>query len=327
MAAQPVLVDCDTGIDDAIALLYLLSSEQADVRAITTVFGNISAATAATNCLRILELVGRPDIPVALGAEVPILGYTPKLAPYVHGDDGLGNTGLPQPKGSVVPESAAQTIVDAAHASPGELHIIATGPLTNLATALALDPGLVDLVAHVTIMGGAAEVPGNETAAGEANILHDPEGAQRVLDAGWSTTLVPLDVTMKELITEAHRTRLAAAGNPIADLVAAITDFYFDFFALDSFTERCSPVHDALAAAIALGDVVPLLAPVVPVVVDCSSGPSRGLTLCDTRGRYRGFPPVEGATCAVVLQTDGTFADALIDRFVQWPGAVGARAV
>lgn len=323
MTAQPVLVDCDTGIDDAMALLYLLSSEQADVQAITSVFGNISADTAATNCLRILELVGRQDIPVARGAELPMLGYEPKLAPYVHGDDGLGNTGLPRPRGSVIAASAAETIVSTARAFPGELHIIATGPLTNLATALAIDPGIADLVAHVTIMGGAAEVPGNETAAGEANILHDPEGAQRVLNAGWRTTLVPLDVTMRELITDGHRARLEAAGNPIAGFVAAITDFYFDFFAQDSFAERSSPVHDALAVAIALGDVVPQLAPVVPVTVDCSSGPSRGLTLCDTRGRYRGFPPVEGATCAVVLQTDGTFAEALVERFVHWPGAVG----
>ena len=319
MARTPVLVDCDTGIDDAMALLYLLSSDTVDVVAMSTVFGNISAETAAGNCLRVLELCGRDDVPVARGAEVPLLGYQPVLAPYVHGDDGLGNTGLPPATLPLSPLSGAELIVQTAREHPGDLHIIATGPLTNLALALAIEPRLTELVAHVTIMGGAAEAPGNETAAAEANILHDPEGANRVLTAEWDTTLVPLDVTMREVITDAHRARLEAAGNPIASFVVAITDFYFDFFAKDSFAERSSPVHDALAAAIAIRDVVPLVAPVVTVQVDCGWGAARGKTVADTRGRYRGYPPIDGARCTVVLETDGTFADRLTQRFIDWP--------
>lgn len=319
MARVPVLVDCDTGIDDAMALLYLLSSDRVDVVAMTAVFGNISAETAAGNCLRVLELCGRDDVPVARGAELPLLGYTPTLAPYVHGDDGLGNTGLPAATLPLSPLSGAELIVKTAREHPGRLHIIATGPLTNLALALALEPQLVTLVDRVTIMGGAVDVPGNETAAAEANILHDPEGANRVLTADWDTTLVPLDVTMRELITEEHRSRLTAAGNPIALFVAQITDFYFDFFAKDSFSERSSPVHDALAAAIAIGDVTPLLAPTITVEVDCGWGVARGKTVGDTRGRYRDYPAVEGARCTVVLETDGSFADRLTQRFIDWP--------
>lgn len=319
MARVPVLVDCDTGIDDAMALLYLLSSDRVDVVAMTTVFGNISAETAAGNCLRVLELCGRDDVPVARGAELPLIGYTPALAPYVHGDDGLGNTGLPAATLPLSPLSGAELIVKTAREHPGRLHVIATGPLTNLALALAIEPRLVTLVDRVTIMGGAIDAPGNETAAAEANILHDPEGANRVLTADWDTTLVPLDVTMRELITEEHRSRLIAAGNPIALFVARITDFYFDFFAKDSFSERSSPVHDALAAAIAIGDVVPLVAPTVTVEVDCGWGAARGKTVGDTRGRYRGHPAIEGARCTVVLETDGSFADRLTQRFIDWP--------
>lgn len=313
--ARVVHHDCDTGIDDAMALLYLLFDPRIEVTGVSTVFGNISAKMAAVNCLRVLELTGRTDIPVAQGAERTIRGDIPELAPHVHGADGLGNTKLPAPHTARSKQTATELIIDTARRRPGEVHLLATGPLTNLAAALAAEPALPHLVVGVTVMGGAADAPGNQTAAAEANILHDPEAAQAVMSAPWPVTLVPLDVTMRELLTENHRAQLMDGGR-IARFVGEITDFYFDFFREDSFTERCSPCHDALAAAIAVGDVPSLQAPVINVEVDCSDGPGRGATICDTRGRYRGHPAQPGAHCRVALATDGTFPDLLVKRLV-----------
>ena len=313
-----MILDCDTGVDDAMALLYLLGSDRAEVVGVSTVFGNISAAQAATNSLRVLELAGAAGIPVARGTETTIRGDVPVLAPHVHGDDGLGNSNLPEPVGRVANETGPELIVRLARENPGEIHLIATGPLSNLAIALGIEPRLTELIPRITVMGGAADAPGNQSPAAEANILHDPEAAQAVLSAPWHVTLVPLDVTMREIITEDHRERLANAGNPIASFVARITDFYFDFFHSVSFDERCSPCHDALAAAIALGDVIPISAPTIGVEVDCNDGPARVATICDTRGMYQNFPPQEGAHCTVVLETSGDFADRITERFATW---------
>lgn len=315
------IVDCDTGVDDAMALLYLLSKPEIEILGISTVFGNISADVAAQATLRVLELAGAAHIPVARGTETTIRGDIPELAPHVHGHDGLGNTGLPPASTTASAETGPEQIVRLARENPGQLHLIATGPLSNVALALGMEPNLTALLPRITIMGGAADAPGNQTPAAEANILHDPEAAQAVFSADWDITLVPLDVTMKEIVTEGHRDSLRAAGNPVAEFVANITDHYFNYFHGESFAERRSPCHDALAAGIAAGTVEPLLAPTVDVQVDCNDGPARGATICDTRGMYQGFPPQEGAHCRVVLQTAGTFPDEMMSRFIHWDNA------
>lgn len=309
---NPLLVDCDTGIDDALALLYLLGDPDVDLRAVTSVFGNTSVDIAAANTVRVLELAGRPDIPVAIGATSSQRG-TARFAPHVHGTDGLGNTGLPAPAGAAVATPAAELIVRLAREHPGRLHLLAIGPLTNLATALRLDPALPELVSHVTIMGGAIHHPGNVTPAAEANIANDPEAARIVLRAGWDVTLVPLDVTMTEQLTEKHRRLLMACGTPASRFAAGILAHYLDVYQRDVFGERAAACHDPLAAAIAVGDVSPVLAPAVAVDVDTGDGPGRGLTVADTRGQYRGFP-AQDARVRVVLRTDGTFPDRLVDR-------------
>lgn len=312
--ARVVHLDCDTGIDDAMALLYLLLDERVEVASISTTFGNIAADVAAANCLRVLDLVDAGPIPIAVGARRTIRGDVPEFAPHVHGSDGLGDTGLAPSARSLADLSGAEQIVRTVRARPGEVHLVATGPLTNLALALGLDPALPALVKGITVMGGAADAPGNQTPAAEANILHDPEAARAVLSADWPCTLVPLDVTMREVLTERHRATLAASSSPAARFVAAITDFYFEFFRTVAYNARLSPCHDALAAAIAVGDVVPALAPVIPVEVDCTEGPSRGATVCDTRGQYNGYALQQGSGCRVVLQTAGDFADRLVHR-------------
>lgn len=309
----PVLMDCDTGVDDAMALLYLLSRDDIEVVAVTTVFGNNTAAQCAHNTLRVLDLAGRADIPVAVGAERPLAGGVPYLATHVHGADGLGDSSLPDDVAARPVAATAVELIDRlSREHAGALRVLATAPLTNLAHALTALPGLAGRVADVVIMGGAADAPGNQTPAAEANILHDPEAARQVISAAWATSLVPLDVTMTELLTEDHRARLIAAGTPESRFVAATTDFYFGEYGMRSFGRRCSPCHDALAAAVLTGEVVPTVFPLIDVQVDCTDGPGRGATICDTRGRYRGFAPAPGGNCRVALATDGTFPDKLV---------------
>lgn len=310
----PVLVDCDTGVDDAMALLYLLRRPDIEIVGITTVFGNNTAAQCAVNTIRVLELAGREDIPVAVGAEKPLVGEVTYLATHVHGSDGLGDSGLPREIATAPVEETAVGMIDRLSAEyAGRLRILALAPLTNLALALEAVPSLPSRIVDVVIMGGAADVAGNQSPAAEANIIHDPEAAQAVLTAAWPTVLVPLDVTMIEVVTEQHIARLLAADTPVTRFVAATTEFYFNDYGKSSYGRRCSPCHDAVAAAVLTGEVVPSVFPLIGVEVDCTDGPGRGATICDTRGRWKGFPDQPEGNCRVALVTDGTFPDRLVE--------------
>ena len=311
----PVLVDCDTGVDDAIALLYLLAHPDVEIVGVTSVFGNNTARTCALNTLRVLELAGRSDIPVAVGSENPLVGEVTYLATHVHGGDGLGDTGIaPADESLLSALSATELISQLAEQYEGQLRILAVGPLTNIARAIAADPRIVSRVRDIVVIGGAADVAGNQSAAAEANIIHDPEAAQAVLSANWDCTMVPLDVTMTEILTDDDRAALVAADTPVSKFVAAITDLYFDGYGKDSFGHRCSPCHDALAAAILTKEVVPEVMPLLHVEVDCTNGPGRGATIVDTRGRWKGFPDQAEGNCRVALTTDGSFPAKLLAR-------------
>jgi purine nucleosidase len=315
----PVLVDCDTGIDDAMALLFMLAQDDYEVVGITSVFGNNTAAQCAINSLRVLELVGRGDIPVAVGAENPLVGEVTYLATHVHGSDGLGDAGLPT-EVTAQPDArdAVQLIDDLSREHAGRLRILAVAPLTNLAHALERIPDLTDRIADVVIMGGACDAPGNQSPAAEANIIHDPEAAQAVLAASWATTLVPLDVTMREVLEESDRSALFAAGTPVPEFVARATDFYFGGYGSDVYGRRASPAHDALAAAVLTGDVVPTVFPLIDVEVDCTDGPSRGRTIADTRAKYRHFEGVPVGRTKVALETDGSFPKVLVETLIDF---------
>lgn len=309
----PLIVDCDTGIDDALALLYLMRDPDVDLRAVTTVFGNTDAVTAAENTLRVLELLGRHDVPVSVGARINWRA-TLHPAPSVHGSDGLGDTGLAGPRSRPVDEPAPELIARLARENPGKLHLLALGPLTNLATALLLEPDLPRLVEHVTIMGGAIHHPGNITPAAEANVHNDPEAARMVLRAGWDLTLVPLDATMTELFTDDLQRLLRTDGAPAATFAATILEHYLDFYEREVFGARQAACHDPLAAGIAVGDVTPLRAPTVAIDVETGDGPARGATVADTRGRPREASDDDHARVRVVLDTDRTFPARMAER-------------
>jgi purine nucleosidase len=261
-------LDCDTGVDDALAIALLLATPGAAPAAIGTVSGNTTAAQAARNTLDLLALAGRDDIPVAVGAHDPLDGGFGGGAAQVHGDNGIGGVLLPTAARGPVDGDAVGLLIDLARAHPGELRVLSTGPLTNLALALRLEPGLPALVRDVTAMGGAVRVPGNMAGNAEANIANDPPAAAAVLAADWPVTLVPLDVTMEHRFDEADQQALHDGGALTAALGAMLTG-YFDFY-VEGLGRREVPLHDPLAAGITTGELTPLDAPLLGLRVAAS---------------------------------------------------------
>ncbi|KAA0976183.1 TetR family transcriptional regulator [Paeniglutamicibacter gangotriensis] len=243
-------------------------------------------------------------IPVALGPHDALARSYGGRAPHVHGINGIGEVRLPDAGLELSPESAPEMLVRLARALAGELRVIAIGPLTNIASALHLDPELPSLVQELTIMGGAALAPGSITAVSETNIHNDPEAAAEVFAAGWEIVLAPLDVTMDHVLEEHDQQTLAASASPAVQAVAAMLGYYLGFYR-SVFGRRCSAMHDPPAAAIAIGKVRPASAPYARAVVDATDGPGRGQTICDLRGRHKGHPKPEGARCRVVLAATG----------------------
>ncbi len=305
-----ILLDCDTGIDDALALLTAAFAPGVDLVGVGCTWGNIDVDQAARNTHQILSLIGRGDVPVARGAEGPLDGSEAVFAQHVHGDDGAGNVADRDHVPTLASETAVEQLLGLSR-EHDDLHIVAVGPMTNLALALQADPEVAHRVAHVTMMGGAALSPGNITAAAEANIWHDAEAAAAVFEAAWPVTMVGLDVTMDAILTEEHRLRLTTGG-PAARLCAAMLDHYYDFYTMVT-GQRCAANHDALAVAVAVGLVDVTLSPVVEVDVDTTHGPSRGRTVADLRGVWAGYPPVKGARHRVVLEIEPGFEDRMID--------------
>ncbi|WP_243722640.1 nucleoside hydrolase [Actinomadura sp. 7K507] len=255
--ARTILLDCDTGIDDAMTLLYLASLVRAgdiELTGVGTVHGNIDPLTGALNTLRVLELAGvkagEQGVPVAVGAARP-MAQDVHFALEWHGADGLGDTRLPEPAGRPVAEPAAAQIVRQARARPGELTLLATGPLTNLGAALLLDPELPSLIREVVVMGGAFDHPGNITTHAEANIWHDPEAADLVFATDWPVTLVPLDATHPTAVHDDWLDRLAAHDSAAARFAGRILDFYVDAYT-PTLRRRGAVIHDALAAMLAV---------------------------------------------------------------------------
>jgi purine nucleosidase len=279
VGSNQILLDCDTGIDDALAILDF-TARGGELLGVGSVHGNVPAPVGARNTLRVLEIAGCDSVPVCVGAARP-LAQPLMTAENVHGRDGLGNTNQPDPQRALAPGSAAEQIVRLAHQRPGEFTLVAIGPLTNLAVALLLDPELPSLVEDVVIMGGAVEVPGNVTPYAEANIWHDPEAAQLVIEASWRVTLVTLDATMQALLTPADLQAIRSAGSQRARFAAAILDHYISVYQ-QWLPGRTCPLHDPLALALVLN---PELATYreLPTLVELRGAQTRGTTVCDLR--------------------------------------------
>jgi purine nucleosidase len=222
-APRQVIIDTDPGTDDAIAILLALNSPELAVRALTVVPGNVSAAQGLDNALRLVSLAGRCDLPVAAGAQRPLAGILTTDELW-HGSNGMGGIELPAPTCGVDKRWAPDLMIEMIHAAPHELSLIAIGPLTNIALALAKDPGIVGLVKDVTIMGGSLS-GGNITPAAEFNIYADPEAARRVFSAGWPVTMVGLDVCDRTRLTRGQLEPLAHESRPVGRFVYSVGDY------------------------------------------------------------------------------------------------------
>jgi inosine-uridine nucleoside N-ribohydrolase len=300
--ATPILLDCDPGHDDAIAILLALASPEVELLGVTTVAGNQTLQKTTDNAIRVLELAGRGEVPVAMGSPRPLV-REPFVAAYVHGETGLDGPDLPPPEASPVDAHAVDFLAERLDGAT----LVATGPLTNVALLLARYPDARP--ERIVLMGGAIG-EGNVTPAAEFNVWADPEAATRVFASGLDVTMVGLDVTHQALLTGSHAEALRASGR-IGKVVAELLDFY-GVFHREVYGFDGSPVHDAVALAQAFRPGL-LELERLNVRVDCESELCRGRTVVDV-WRRTGLEP--NASVAVSIEADA-FLDLLLERLAR----------
>jgi inosine-uridine nucleoside N-ribohydrolase len=274
--ARKIILDTDPGVDDAMAIFFALRSPELDVIGLTTIFGNVHTELATVNALRLLDIAGRPDIPVAKGADNPVALPYAGPVPFVHGDDGQGNVDLSPSPRKAIEQTAAQFIVEQVMAHPGEITLVPVGPLTNIALALRLEPRIAERVRQVVIMGGNAFVPGNATPSAEANIHNDPEAADVVFGAPWDVVMVGLDVTHTVYMNADDIAEYGRIDEPMTQHIARILPHYQAYFH-KGFGIDGIYVHDSSAVAYVID---PSLFRTIkrPVCVDCTHDIGRGKT-------------------------------------------------
>lgn len=243
-----VILDTDPGIDDALAFILLKAMPEVSLQAITTTHGNTTVQKCTENALKLVELLGMQDIPVAEGAHEPLVKSL-SVAEETHGDTGLGHAVLPTSTIEPVATNAANLIIEIVNANPGEITILTIGPVTNLALALLKEPSLRKKIKNVVAMAGTIHYPGNATPSSEYNVFCDPEAFDILLRSGIDLTIVPLDVTYKCLFTKAHIDRLTGVREDIRTFIDRSTAFYMEFHAEYQGIEGCA-INDPLAAAI-----------------------------------------------------------------------------
>lgn len=287
-----IIFDTDPGIDDAMALLLALRSPEIELAGVTTVFGNTNVEATTRNALNLLDFAGCPDIPVAKGAARPLVNPPRATAEWVHGDDAMGNIGWARVNNSAqgpIDRHAAQFIVETVMAHPGEITLVAVGPMTNLALALQLEPRIAQAAREVVIMGGNVVAMGNVSPFAEANIFGDPHAAALMFSAGWHVTMAGLDVTQATQMDDAYFAEMAASGDPFAGFVARIAPFYQEFHrSWYGYEGGAIDTHDPSAIAYLIDPTLfkgEHYSIVVPV-----DGPSEGMTMADRRGKFYSTP-------------------------------------
>ena len=304
--ARKIILDCDPGHDDAMALMLAVASPELELTAVTTVAGNQTIEKVTANAIRVLDVAGS-DVPVAAGAHRPLV-HPAETAADVHGESGLDGPDLPPP--SRAPEDVHAVELMARRLRERPHTVAAVGPLTNVALLLALHPELAGRIERLVIMGGAVG-NGNVTPAAEFNIWVDPEAAQRVFTSGLDLTMVGLDVTHRALLSAEAADGLRAAGRSgavVADLHAFYRRFHEQVYGHDS-----TPVHDALAVASLIRPEL-LGTELLPVEVETGYGPARGRTIVDRLGR------TGAGNAHVALEVDAdAFISLLCERIARLP--------
>lgn len=273
-----ILIDTDPGIDDSLAILLAIASPELSLEGLSVVHGNCSLEQAVINGLSILELADAGHIPLAKGCELPLVQPS-LLAPETHGNNGLGYANLPEPHVKPAIQHGCDFLIEKIMANPGEITLVAIGPLTNVAMAIRKEPGVVGALKEIIIMGGAIRHEGNTTALAEFNTYVDPHAAHIVFHAGIPTTLVPLDVTYQCILTAQDVERLMKIESPIPPFIRDATNFYMEFHEDFQGVKGCV-INDPLALALTFA---PELCDYneLPVDVDISGGVSMGKTFAD----------------------------------------------
>jgi inosine-uridine nucleoside N-ribohydrolase len=299
MTPVRVLVDCDPGHDDAIALLLALASPEVELLGVTTVAGNQTLEKTTANAIRVLDFVGRDDIPVAAGADRPLV-REPFVAAEVHGETGLDGPDLPPPQRDPLEQHAVDFLAEKIAGAT----LVAVGPLTNIALLLARHPHARP--DRIVLMGGSIGL-GNVTPAAEFNIWADPEAAARVFAAALDVTMVGLDVTHEALLMTEDAERLRSSGRT-GRMVAELYDFFHRFHA-DTYGFGGAPIHDAVALASVVRPEL-LQTEHRHVAIECASELTRGRTVVDLWKRSGEEPNAQ-----VAVAVDGrSFMDLLLER-------------
>lgn len=332
---QPIFIDIDTGVDDAMALVYLLGSAETELVGIASTAGNVPVHQVCRNNLALLELCGTTGVPVSMGSHSP-LSAPLRTAEDTHGPEGLGYARLCAPTTNLTAYDAAEAWVRSAHAHPGELIGVVTGPLTNLALALRADPSLPGLLKRLVIMGGAFDYRGNTTPVAEWNVSVDPESAAEVF-AAWGVTTGDLPIVLglnlteniamtpdllsrlalsagsssKPMTVHDDRGTLSTASNPLIRVLEDAMRFYFEFHH-DQGEGYLAHLHDPLAAAVALDTELVRYRP-APVDVELTGTLTRGMTIADWSRRWGREP-----NALIGVDVDPA---AFFDRFIARVGA------
>lgn len=294
--AKKILLDCDPGLDDALALLLAHGDPNLDLVGVTTVGGNVGIERTTANALALREYLGFVEVPVAAGAGDPLVGDT-RDASHVHGESGLGHVVLPLPLLPLSELHAVDFIIETLRATPGSIHLVATGPLTNIALAIKQEPAIARWAASFTIMGGAF-TRGNATPAAEFNIYADPEAARVVFDADWQVVMVGLDLTLQAQANGPVVSRLAELGRLADEFILPLATYYASRNTADPDGQA---VHDVCAIAhLARPDLFasrPAL-----VEVETKGEFTSGMTVVDFDS------PIPNAIVPVTLDVDGFWA-------------------
>lgn len=286
---KKIILDVDTGIDDALGILLAISSDDIDLMGITTVSGNIDVDSSTNNTLRVLTLIGKVDeVNVYKGATKP-MNRNARYATEVHGNSGMANQLLDIDVNYKHLMSAEDFIIKTVKENPNEITIVMTAPETNLAQALKKAPEIESMIKEVIIMGGVVTGKGNESPVAEYNIAIDPEAADIVFNSKFKVSMVGLDVTKKALLTDSHIDRISD-DSTVKEFVRNVTKPYMDRFMIDNGVHGCA-IHDPLAVAVAFRDDLVEFEHKY-VAVETSSTYCDGMTICDFDNRWGKEPNV-----------------------------------
>ena len=283
-----IILDCDPGHDDAIALLLAAHHPEIELLAITTVAGNQSVDKTTLNALKVCSLANIRNVPIARGADRPLIRPA-RHDPNIHGELGMDGPNVPEPDIEPVSQHAVDLLIDLLMHSEGDITLVPTGPLTNIATAIRSEPAILPKIQAISLMGGAIGL-GNREPASEFNIWADPEAAAIVFGCGRPITMSPLEVTHQALATEEVIGRLRSANKTVANFAADLLVFFGDSYR-NVFGFPAPPLHDPCAVAAVIDPTI-LQAHMAHVEIETMGEWTTGRTVCDVYGRWGKQPNV-----------------------------------